>query len=212
MGIIYNLRRDYNLNKLNENDTPNNPLQLFQQWFEEIKRTDPKFEVNAMALATATKNGIPSNRMVLLKEFSDEGFVFFTNYKSRKGVEIKENPNVALLFFWHPLERQVRIEGKLRKLPRKESEEYFNSRPFESKIGAWISPQSKPVPGRDYIENAFIKKLKVATTDIPKPTFWGGYLVKPNKIEFWQGRSNRLHDRIEYLQTDKNWLKQRLAP
>ena len=212
MGILYNLRKDYIQNKLNEDNLPENPVQLFQHWFDEIRTNAPDFEANAMALATANKSGIPSNRMVLLKDFSISGFVFFTNYESRKGLEIAENPNAALLFFWHPMERQVRIEGIVEKLPDEESNTYFNSRPRDSKIGAWISPQSRIIPDRNFLEKKFKNKLNEAQENIEKPPFWGGYFLIPKKIEFWQGGKNRLHDRIEYTHTEHTWNIQRLAP
>jgi len=167
-----------------------------------------------MTLATADKNGTPSARIVLLKGYDARGFIFFTNYNSAKGNELAENPKASLLFFWKELERQVRIDGTVEKISAIESDIYFKSRPIGSQIGAWASPQSTVIKNRQVIEENFLKyEEQFGNQNIPRPEHWGGYLVKPNKIEFWQGRSSRLHDRIQYtFQTDGNWKRERVAP
>jgi len=166
-----------------------------------------------MTLATASKDGRPSARVVLLKSFDDRGFVFYTNYKSRKGKELGENPRACLLFYWSQLWRQVRIEGEIEKIPTEESEQYFQSRPLGSKLGAWASNQSEVVDSRETLEARFNELQKRFGEEVPRPEHWGGYRVKPDTIEFWQGRDNRLHDRLQYrLQEDGAWLIERLAP
>ncbi len=171
--------------------------------------TDP----NAMTLSTVNGNGRPSGRIVLLKDFDTEGFVFFTNYDSQKGQEITRNPNVSMVFYWSAMERQVRIEGKAQKISEKDSEDYFHSRPFESQIGALASHQSKEIPGREYLEKLFndLKKQYEGSV-VPKPERWGGYRVQPDRYEFWQGRTGRLHDRIVYKLEDGHWKMSRLSP
>lgn len=213
MTDLYNLRRDFTLKSLDENDLLSDPIVMFEQWLNEaieVKTMEP----NAMVLSTATTDGKPSSRVVLLKQVTPDGFVFFTNYESRKAQQIKHNEYCALNFVWHELERQVRIEGIIEKIPDSDSDAYFEVRPAKSKLGAWASPQSKPIPDRKYLENliaGFEKKYE--GKEIPRPMNWGGYIVKPYLIEFWQGRSNRLHDRIQYTPTDKNnWKTERLAP
>lgn len=212
MGILYNLRKDYQLYELTEDLLPDNPLTLYQRWFKDLADTTPDFEPNAMVLSTVSEQGFPSSRVVLLKSYDEKGFVFFTNYNSRKAKDLTYNPNASLLFFWHPQERQVRIEGRVEKIANDSSVDYFNSRPRDSKIGAWSSPQSKVIPNREYLTKAFNEKESEFGNEIPKPDFWGGYVLKPHRIEFWQGRKNRLHDRIEYLYHNDLWEKQRLAP
>jgi pyridoxamine 5'-phosphate oxidase len=210
---IENLRIDYSGTPLLENNTKADPVKQFEKWFEEAREADVP-EQNAMTLATATTDGRPSARVVLLKGFSDEGFVFYTNYLSRKGKEITKNPLGALTFFWPSMERQIRIEGTLEKVSREQSEKYFHSRPKNSQIGAIASPQSQEIEGRDMLEKKW-NELEVEYTgkDVPKPSFWGGYILRPRMIEFWQGRPSRLHDRILYKKIDnKNWKKVRLAP
>ncbi len=210
---IADLRRDYKLHSLNEADMAANPIDQFTRWWDDAVKSEID-EVNAMTLATATMNGLPSARIVLLKGYDMRGFTFFTNYQSHKGRELEQNPRASLVFFWKELERQIRIEGMVEKLPAAESEAYFQSRPPGSRIGAWASPQSTVIADRAVIENnvaAFEKKFN--TGDVPRPEHWGGYLVKPVNIEFWQGRSNRLHDRIKYvLQMGHKWHIERLAP
>ncbi|MBU0695711.1 MAG: pyridoxamine 5'-phosphate oxidase, partial [Bacteroidetes bacterium] len=182
-------------------------------WFTEALNAEV-LEPNAMTLATANTNGIPSARIVLLKEFTNEGFVFYTNYNSQKGKEIESNPYAALIFFWADLERQIRIEGVVEKVSEEESNQYFNSRPKGSQLGALTSPQSETINSREFLEKKLADLEKqYEDKEVIKPEHWGGYRVIPNRIEFWQGQSNRLHDRIVYIQgKDKNWKFERLAP
>lgn len=209
---IADIRTSYQKKTLDEKDVVDDPVAQFQIWWDEALASNAG-EVNAMTLATATKEGKPSARTVLLKGIHKNGFVFFTNYESRKGGEIAENPHVALLFFWKELERQVRIEGRIEKIDAAESDEYFNSRPLESRIGAWTSPQSKVIPDREFLEN---KEKQIETEfenkEIPRPQYWGGYVVIPELMEYWQGRPGRLHDRILYTFKESGWKKERLAP
>jgi pyridoxamine 5'-phosphate oxidase len=210
---IFNMRKVYQLQSLLEKDLNENPIVQFENWWQQAVESKIE-EPNAMALATCDASGKPSARIVLLKEIKDNGFVFFTNYQSRKGKEIEENPFVSLLFFWKELERQVRIEGKIKKIPAAESDEYFNSRPPESRIGAWSSPQSNVINSRDTLQKNVEKYAsQFGTKNIPRPEFWGGYIVEPQRIEFWQGRPGRLHDRLQYSLTKNNeWTIKRLAP
>jgi len=210
---IADIRRDYKRESLTEADTDANAFVQFGKWWDEAIRSDID-EVNAMTVATASADGIPSARIILLKGYDENGFVFFTNYSSAKGKEIEQNPNVALLFFWKELERQIRITGTIEKINAHESDSYFQSRPMGSRIGAWASPQSSVIKDRKVIEDNFIKyEAEFIATGVPRPQHWGGYVVKPSRIEFWQGRSSRLHDRIRYnLQADGSWKRERLAP
>jgi pyridoxamine 5'-phosphate oxidase len=210
---IENLRQDYNAASLNETDVDANPMRQFDKWFNEAINFKVH-EPNAMTLATATHDGRPSARIVLLKGFNDEGFKFYTNYLSRKGKEISKNPLGALVFHWGDMERQVRIEGTIDKLDRDYSEKYFHSRPKLSQIGAVASPQSQEITSREELEQRMAQlEAEYADSTVPKPSFWGGYVLRPRLIEFWQGRSSRLHDRIVYKKTDnKNWKIVRLAP
>lgn len=206
------LRKDYRLKTLNEEDAALTATEQFSRWWSEAV-TSQIDEVNAMTLATASPNGIPSARIVLLKSFDEAGFTFFTNYHSAKGKTMEANSKAALVFFWKELERQVRIEGDVVKLSSEESDAYFNSRPPGSRIGAWASPQSTVIPGRNVLEENVEKYVAQFKEGIPRPLHWGGYIVQPVKVEFWQGRSNRLHDRILYtLQQDNSWKIERLAP
>lgn len=207
------IRRDYQMQSLLEKDVDNNPFNQFNAWWDDAVKSELD-EVNAMTLATATAAGLPSARIVLLKSVSEEGFVFFTNYNSNKGKELEENPNACLVFFWKELERQIRITGKVKKVSAAESEEYFQSRPEGSRIGAWASPQSQVIASREIIEENISKyTIQFANTKITRPPHWGGYIVMPSVIEFWQGRPNRLHDRIRYsLIKEGNWKIERLAP
>lgn len=210
---IADIRKDYMLQALLEEDVHDNPFSQFSRWWDEAIASVIT-EVNAMTLATATKDGVPSARIVLLKGFSETGFVFFSNYNSHKGKELESNPKAALVFFWKELERQVRIEGDVEKITSEESDLYYNSRPAGSRIGAWASPQSQPVTSRQVLENSFATFSEKFKDDlIERPPHWGGYSLRPNKLEFWQGRASRLHDRIQYvLQNENQWKIQRLAP
>ena len=210
---IADIRREYTYEKLSEKEVDINPVRQFEKWWDEAIHSKIG-EVNAMTLATASPDGLPSARVVLLKEFSEKGFVFFTNYESYKGQQLAENPKACLVFFWKELERQVRITGIVVKVSSKESEEYYKSRPEASRISAWASPQSRVIEDRKWIDEKFHKLVnQLEGTDIQRPPYWGGYLVKPVVIEFWQGRPSRLHDRIQYtLQDDGKWVIERLAP
>lgn len=210
---IADIRKDYMLHSLNEADVAANPINQFTTWWDDAVRSEIE-EVNAMTLATVTAEGFPSARIVLLKGYTEEGFVFFTNYQSHKGQELAQNPRASLVFFWKALERQVRIEGLAEKISAADSEAYFQSRPVGSRIGAWASPQSTVIPNREAIENnVFELEKKYGNGPVPRPEHWGGYMVKPVSIEFWQGRSSRLHDRILYTaQKDLQWKIERLAP
>lgn len=210
---IADIRREYSHQKLSEADADANAIKQFEKWWEEAVHSKID-EVNAMTLATASPDGLPSARVVLLKGFNEKGFIFFTNYESYKGQQLAENPKACLVFFWKELERQVRITGLVVKLSSKESDEYFMTRPEASRIGAWTSPQSRVIEDRKWIDEKFNKLVnEMEGTDIQRPPYWGGYLVKPVVIEFWQGRPGRLHDRLQYsLQDDGRWKIERLAP
>ena len=209
---IADIRRDYSLHSLNESDVAANPIEQFTKWWSDAIKSEI-LEVNAMTLATSDKNGKPSARIVLLKGFDERGFVFFTNYESNKAKALAENPKAALIFFWKEIERQIRIEGTVEKVSVQESDTYFFSRPEGSRIGAWASPQSKIITGRNILEENVQKYKEEFKNSIPRPPHWGGYRVMPFKIEFWQGRSNRLHDRILYTKTPNgSWKVERLAP
>jgi len=209
---INNLRREYKLNKLSEETVQNNPIKQFELWFKDvIKLKIP--EENAMILTTSDKRARTSARVVLLKGFSNSGFKFFTNYQSSKGKNLKDNSYASLLFYWAGLERQIRIEGKINKISRSESQKYFDSRPYESRIAAWASEQSKIIPDRAYLELRYKKfEEKFSGKKIPLPSNWGGYILVPSYFEFWQGRENRLHDRICYKKQKRGWKIFRLAP
>jgi pyridoxamine 5'-phosphate oxidase len=204
------MRLHYEKGTLNKEDLNPSPIVQFANWFHAAQESGIT-EVNAMVLSTATKAGTPSSRIVLLKEFSDSGFVFFTNYNSQKGREIAENPQVSLNFWWAKLERQVRIDGDVEKIPDHESDAYFNTRPEESRAGAIASPQSERIDSREWLEDRF-QKIQSAK-ELRRPEHWGGYIVRPLKFEFWQGRPGRLHDRLQYsLSKEQTWVIHRLAP
>jgi len=207
------IRTDYLQKTLTEDSVSQNPIIQFHLWLSEAINADIN-EPTAMILSTAGNNNRPSARVVLLKEVDESGFTFFTNYLSRKGRQIAENPYVALTFFWKELERQVRIEGEAERIDPKESDEYFHSRPYESRLSAAASPQSEKISGRDYLEKLKENlREKFSEAHLPRPENWGGYRVKPCLIEFWQGRSNRLHDRVVYeLQSEGGWQINRVAP
>ena len=213
MNTIADIRKDYKQHSLAEADVKQNPFDQFATWWDAAIHAAID-EVNAMTLATASPDGMPAARIVLLKGFDKRGFVFFTNYESFKGQQLAENPRACLVFFWKELERQVRITGLVEKTSPQESDDYFNSRPENSRIGAWSSPQSRVIAGREVLEKNekdFAKQF--GTKPLTRPPYWGGYRVKPASFEFWQGRPSRLHDRIQYsLEDNGNWIIERLAP
>ncbi|MDB5206820.1 MAG: pdxH [Flavisolibacter sp.] len=209
---IADIRKDYTAETLLEKDVEANPIDQFRKWWDAAIASEIP-EPNAMTLATASADGMPSARIVLLKDFNETGFVFFTNYKSYKGLQLDENPKACLVFFWKELERQVRIVGLSVKVDAQVSDEYYRSRPALSQIGAWASPQSVVVKNREWLEEEFEKKkTEFTNVDIPRPPHWGGYMIKPVMIEFWQGRRSRLHDRIQYTLEEGSWKIERLAP
>jgi len=206
------LRHDYLAHGLRREDLDPDPIKQFSKWFGEAAAAEIR-DVNAMSLATATPDGAPSVRIVLLKGISDRGFVFFTNYTSEKGRQLEQNPRAALNLFWVQLERQIRIDGPVEKTSRKESEEYFHSRPIGSQLGAWASKQSEVIENRDLLETQLADvRQRFEGGPIPLPPQWGGYRVVPETIEFWQGRTNRLHDRFRYSRQSTGWLIERLSP
>jgi pyridoxamine 5'-phosphate oxidase len=213
MASISDLRKEYSRQILSESSVASDPFRQFQEWWRDAMNSQI-IEPNAMTLATSSGDGIPAARIVLLKSVDEKGFIFFTNYNSFKGQQLEENPRACLVFFWKELERQVRITGLVEKTTAKESDAYFKTRPEGSKIGAWASPQSKIIPGRDWLEEEeknFRKQFD--GKPVERPPHWGGFRVRPISIEFWQGRPNRLHDRIQYdLKGDGSWEITRLAP
>jgi pyridoxamine 5'-phosphate oxidase len=212
MSTIGHIRSEYERGSLDESSVNKDPFLQFEKWFADALH-DNQLHPNAFVLSTATSDGKPSGRVVLLKGIDPEGFVFYTNYESRKGNEIKENSFASMTFFWPHLERQIRVEGTVKKITNAESDDYFNSRPRGSQAGAWVSPQSKVIPGREGLDvsaDLFLKENE--GKEISRPPFWGGYRVAPLKIEFWQGRSSRLHDRVLYTWENEEWKIERLAP
>jgi pyridoxamine 5'-phosphate oxidase len=212
---IADIRREYSRAGLRRADLEPNPIAQFQKWFAQAEsaRSKNKLDVNAMTLATADKTGKPSSRIVLLKNLDQRGFVFYTNYGSRKGLELAENPNAALTFFWPDLERQVCVAGTVKKISRAESENYFKSRPRGSQLAAWASNQSEPVSDRAALEAKWRELEKKFPKSVSLPPNWGGFVLQPARIEFWQGRPSRLHDRFSYArQPDNSWKLERLAP
>ena len=215
MSDLADLRREYTRAELSRDHVADGPIEQFRDWFDEVQDAEVE-EPNAMTLATAAADGTPSARIVLLKGLDERGFHFYTNYESRKGTDLSQNPRAALTFLWKPLERQVRIEGRVDRMPEAESTEYFHSRPRGAQLGAWASPQSYVIESRKALE----QNLEDVTAEyedrneIPRPAHWGGYVVRPTEIEFWQGRPNRLHDRLRYRRAsaENDWTLERLAP
>jgi pyridoxamine 5'-phosphate oxidase len=212
MSSIADIRTDYKLKTLTEQEVQKHPIDQFSQWWQEALAAKID-EVNAMTLATASPTGIPDARIVLLKEYDAHGFVFFTNYTSTKGQQLEENPHATLVFFWKELERQVRINGHVERVSDEESDQYYNSRPEGSRIGAWASPQSQVIESREWLEEQDQKFREIFTSNpIMRPPHWGGYRVRPVRMEFWQGRPSRLHDRLCYIHQQGSWIIERLAP
>ena len=211
-GKISAMRQDYNVGELLESSVPPEPWELFSSWFE-IARKAKILEPNAMILSTVTEDGQPTSRVVLLKDFNHRGLVFFTNYLSQKGKHLTNNPRASILFWWEPLQRQIRIEGEVVKIDVEESDTYFQSRPHGSCLGAWVSKQSQTIADRTVLEKRKIEfEKKFADGNVTRPDYWGGYRLIPRKFEFWQGRSNRLHDRLLYSLKQDTWTLVRLAP
>lgn len=211
---LSNYRKSYSKEQLIESNIGDNPMELFQKWFYEVDANFEIDETNAMTLSTIGLDGYPKNRVVLLKRYTYEGFIFYTNYESEKGKAMDRNPNVCISFFWHAAERQIIIKGKAEKIAENLSDGYFESRPRGSQLGAVVSKQSEIIANRDYLEDKLSElELQYQGKEIPRPVFWGGYIVKPVEFEFWQGRPNRLHDRIRFLlQEDYSWKIDRLSP
>ena len=209
--MLKDLRKQYDRFTLNESNILENPFQQFKLWLSEAIKNE-EYEPNAMMLSTVDAELQPHSRMVLLKELTDEGFVFFTNYEGNKGLQILHNHQVSLLFFWPVLERQVRITGNAEKISEQDSEEYFKMRPLFSQISAWASPQSRKIPSREYLDKQFELYKHQFGAKVPRPPFWGGFLVRPKTFEFWQGRPDRMHDRLLYTKNDQQWEIYRLAP
>lgn len=208
---LSNYRDKYLKGELIEKNLPTDPFDLFDNWFEDLEKFGNERENNAMSLSTVNDKNVPTTRVVLLKQFSKNGFVFYSNYDSRKGKHIDNNPNVCISFYWPSMERQVIINGKVSKISAIESEKYFNSRPKSSQLGAIISNQSEIIPSRKYLEEK-LSKFNISNNNLNRPSNWGGYILKPELFEFWQGRDSRLHDRIIFSKSKTNWDQKRLSP
>ena len=211
---LQKIRKEYMAGELSKKTVSPDPVPQFTKWFDEaLHISETELEVNSVTLATATKDGLPAARMVLLKHFDEEGFTIYTNYNSDKAKELAENPRAALLFYWPQLQRQVRVKGVVEKVTTEESEAYFKTRPYGSRISAWASQQSAAIENREVLENRFEEfQKKYPGKNVPLPPFWGGYRIIPNRYEFWQGRENRLHDRVQYTLVNSVWQIERLAP
>ena len=208
---LSNYRDKYLKGELIEKNLPKDPFDLFNNWFEDLEKYGNERENNAMSLSTVNEKNVPTTRVVLLKQFSKKGFIFYTNYNSRKGNHIKNNPNVCVSFYWPSMERQVIINGKVSEISKIESDKYFNSRPRSSQLGAIISNQSVIIPSRKYLEDK-LSKIDSNNNDLTRPSNWGGYIIKPELFEFWQGRDSRLHDRIIFSKSKTKWTHKRLSP
>lgn len=208
---LSNYRDKYLKGELIEKNLPKDPFDLFNNWFEDLEKYGNERENNAMSLSTVNEKNVPTTRVVLLKQFSKKGFIFYTNYNSRKGNHIKNNPNVCVSFYWPSMERQVIINGKVSEISKIESDKYFNSRPRSSQLGAIISNQSEIIPSRKYLEDK-LSKIDSNNNDLIRPSNWGGYIIKPELFEFWQGRDSRLHDRIIFSKSTTKWTHKRLSP
>jgi pyridoxamine 5'-phosphate oxidase len=208
---LSNYRDKYLKGELIEKNLPKDPFDLFNNWFEDLEKYGNERENNAMSLSTVNEKNVPTTRVVLLKQFSKKGFIFYTNYNSRKGNHIKNNPNVCVSFYWPSMERQVIINGEVSEISKIESDKYFNSRPRSSQLGAIISNQSEIIPSRKYLEDK-LSKIDSNNNDLIRPSNWGGYIIKPELFEFWQGRDSRLHDRIIFSKSTTKWTHKRLSP
>ncbi|MFI5149745.1 MAG: pyridoxamine 5'-phosphate oxidase [Bacteroidia bacterium] len=208
---IFKIRTDFGKHELDEKEVDSNPIKQFELWFKQALEAQV-YDPHVMMVTTVGKDHKPSTRVMLLRNFEEKGFVFYTNYNSHKGTQARENPNACLTFFWPELERQVRVEGILEKQTEQESDLYFASRPRASKIGAWVSPQSHVISSRNELDAKFEDLEKKYGEDVPRPPHWGGFVLHPSQIEFWQGRPGRLHDRIRYSKTEGNWIIERIAP
>jgi pyridoxamine 5'-phosphate oxidase len=211
MKFINDEHRDYGKSAQEEKLIINNPMDLFEKWFQQAKESN-LLDYNAFVLSTVSKEGQPSSRVVLLKSYNKNGFVFFTNYESRKGRELSENPKASMLFFWPQLEKQIRVQGTTEKISPEESYEYFKTRPYTSRVGAWASKQSEPLSSRFHLLREVATIMMKNPNEVPLPPFWGGYRLIPNEIEFWRGRPSRLHDRFQYQQEVNGWQIKRLYP
>ncbi|WP_109829792.1 pyridoxamine 5'-phosphate oxidase [Reichenbachiella versicolor] len=212
-GNLYDMRKDYGVRELREEDVNPNPYDQFEEWFKQAVKTEGS-EANAFTLSTIGEDGMPEGRVVLLKFYGEDGFTFYTNYNSRKANDIESNPKAAMTFYWRTKEQQVRIKGIVSKVDPIISDEYYKERPLGSRIGAWASPQSQIIPNRSFLEEQYkeFEDKFNSSVEIPRPEYWGGYLIDPTRIEFWQGRSSRLHDRIVYEKDGDIWKTYRLAP